>query len=217
MTRSESRAISSIKTVSASSDMTASAERTDTRTDGARTDDACAGDTPDHRSSLVRYRRDDRLLSDPPTTTDPAAGATARRVDLDPRSAIPLAIAFAILAISVWFIRSIPRTLAAHRDRRAARVRAQSRWSRRCGAAPAGTAATRPRVVLVSRRRDPRSLRSRSSPCRRSTRSATSTSRSRKTVKQLGRLPIIGPRLREANASKKVQQWLDDAPEAPRA
>lgn len=33
-----------------------------------------------------------------------------------------------------------------------------------------------------------------------------------KTVKQLGDLPIIGPRLRQANASKKVQDWLDKLP-----
>src|SRR4029077_17720800 len=34
-----------------------------------------------------------------------------------------------------------------------------------------------------------------------------------KTVDQLGDLPIIGPRLREANASEKVQDWLDAFPE----
>jgi len=32
------------------------------------------------------------------------------------------------------------------------------------------------------------------------------------TVKDLGRLPIVGPRLREAKASEKVQQWLNDVP-----
>ncbi len=33
-----------------------------------------------------------------------------------------------------------------------------------------------------------------------------------RTVKDLGRLPIVGPRLREAKASEKVQEWLNDAP-----
>jgi predicted PurR-regulated permease PerM len=33
-----------------------------------------------------------------------------------------------------------------------------------------------------------------------------------KTVDQLGELPIIGPRLREADASKKVKDWLDNVP-----
>jgi len=33
-----------------------------------------------------------------------------------------------------------------------------------------------------------------------------------KTVDQLGKLPIIGPRLREANASRKVRQWINDFP-----
>ena len=40
--------------------------------------------------------------------TDSGAG-----IDLDPRSAIPLAIAVAVLAITVWFVRSVPRTLTA--------------------------------------------------------------------------------------------------------
>ncbi len=42
-----------------------------------------------------------------------ATPAGTDRVDLDPHSAVPLAIAFSILAISVWLVRSIPRTLAA--------------------------------------------------------------------------------------------------------
>jgi predicted PurR-regulated permease PerM len=33
------------------------------------------------------------------------------------------------------------------------------------------------------------------------------------TVRDLGRLPVIGPRLREARASEKVQQWLNNAPQ----
>jgi predicted PurR-regulated permease PerM len=33
-----------------------------------------------------------------------------------------------------------------------------------------------------------------------------------KTVDQLGELPIIGPRLREADASKKVKKWIDELP-----
>ncbi|HET9730597.1 MAG TPA: hypothetical protein VFR41_14290, partial [Acidimicrobiia bacterium] len=34
-----------------------------------------------------------------------------RYFDLDPRSAIPLAAAFAALAVVVWFMRSVQRTL----------------------------------------------------------------------------------------------------------
>src|SRR3954447_13031611 len=44
------------------------------------------------------------------TTDDTEAAAT--RVDLDPHSAVPIAIAFVILAIAIWLVRSIPRTLA---------------------------------------------------------------------------------------------------------
>src|SRR5207247_408976 len=34
-----------------------------------------------------------------------------------------------------------------------------------------------------------------------------------RTVKDLGTLPVIGPRLREADASRKVQEWLDAVPD----
>jgi predicted PurR-regulated permease PerM len=33
------------------------------------------------------------------------------------------------------------------------------------------------------------------------------------TVRELGTLPVVGPRLREARASEKVQQWLNDVPQ----
>jgi predicted PurR-regulated permease PerM len=34
-----------------------------------------------------------------------------------------------------------------------------------------------------------------------------------KTVQELGDLPVVGPRLREADASAKVEEWLNDIPE----
>ena len=68
-----------------------------------------------HRSYDTDVTADsDRTLGDPiPILGDTSATATAPdRIDLDPHSAIPIAIAFAILAVSVWLVRSIPRTLA---------------------------------------------------------------------------------------------------------
>ncbi|MGQ0826265.1 MAG: AI-2E family transporter [Actinomycetota bacterium] len=41
------------------------------------------------------------------------AVASPAGIDLDPRSALPIATAVALLATSVWFVRSVPRTVSA--------------------------------------------------------------------------------------------------------
>ena len=135
---------------------------------------------------------------------------TAGRHDLDPRSAIPIAIAFAILAVSVWLVRSIPRTLALTAIASliafalmplVEALRRRTGWKRRYAAAivlvaTGVIAITTLVLVLVPTINQVRTF-NREVP---------------KTVDQLGTLPIIGPRLREANASKKVRQWIDDFP-----
>ena len=74
----------------------------------------------------------DRTLR--PTATGAPDADRDPRIDLDPRSAIPIAIAFAILAV-VDLVRPLdPAHAGAHRDRVAARVRADTRGR---GAAPA--------------------------------------------------------------------------------
>src|SRR6267378_1190196 len=85
-------------TVAARPKTSANAERRDSRTRGVRAP-----------SAIGSYDTDV-----PPSETGPPArdDAAAAGIDFDPRSAIPLAVAFAILAISVWFVRSIPRTLS---------------------------------------------------------------------------------------------------------
>jgi predicted PurR-regulated permease PerM len=135
---------------------------------------------------------------------------TSRRIDLDPRSAIPIAIAFAILAVSIWLVRAIPRTLALTAIASlisfallpvVEALRRRTGWKRRYAAATVlvGTgviAITTLVLVLVPTINQVRAF-NKDVP---------------KTVDQLGTLPIIGPRLREANASKKVRQWLDNFP-----
>ena len=139
-----------------------------------------------------------------------ASAAGTDRVDLDPHSAVPLAIAFSILAISVWLVRSIPRTLAATAiagliamalNPLVEALRRRTGWQRRYAAAAvlttAGvilvTAITLVTVPTINQARD-------------------INKEIPKTVKQLGDLPIVGPRLREANASKKVEDWLHGLP-----
>ena len=138
------------------------------------------------------------------------AVAAPRRIDLDPRSAIPIAIAFAILAVTVWLIRAIPRTLALTAVASliafaliplVEALRRRTRWKRRYAAAVVLVSTgviviTTLALVLVPTIDQVRTF-NKDVP---------------KTVDQLGTLPIIGPRLREANASKKVRQWLDDFP-----
>ncbi len=131
-------------------------------------------------------------------------------IDLDPRSAIPLAIAVALFAIAVWFIRSIPRTLSALAlgalfafalNPLVEALKRRTGWDRRTAAGVVLiTAALFVTVVValitVPTIREVRDF----------------NKQIPQTVKDLGQLPIVGPRLREANASEKVQQWLNDMP-----
>ena len=141
------------------------------------------------------------------TTADPLP---SDGIDLDPRSAIPLAIAVALFAIAVWFIRSIPRTLSSLAlaalfafalNPLVEALKRRTGWHRRTAAGVVLlTAALLVTVVValitVPTIREVRDF----------------NKQIPQTVKDLGRLPIVGPRLREAKASEKVQQWLNDVP-----
>jgi predicted PurR-regulated permease PerM len=132
------------------------------------------------------------------------------RIDMDPRSAIPLAAAFVILAIGVWFVRSIPRTLSALAiaaliafalNPIVERVKRKTGWHRRTAAGVVLVifgliAAFTIALITVPTIREVHDF----------------NKQIPKTVKDLGKLPIVGPRLREAKASDKVQQWLNDVP-----
>ncbi len=146
-----------------------------------------------------------------PAAGDPTDGPADGGLDLDPRSAIPLAIAVALFAIAVWFIRSVPRTLSSLAlaslfafalNPLVEAVKRRTGWHRRTAAGVVmvltalvvGVVAALITVPTIHEVRD-------------------FNKQIPQTVKDLGRLPIVGPRLREAKASEKVQQWLNDAPE----
>jgi predicted PurR-regulated permease PerM len=131
-------------------------------------------------------------------------------VDLDPHSAIPLAVAVALFVIAVWFIRSIPRTLsslalatllALALNPLVEALKTRTGWHRRTAAgvvlvATALLIAVVVALITVPTIREVRDF----------------NKQIPQTVKDLGRLPVVGPRLREANASDKVQTWLNDVP-----
>jgi predicted PurR-regulated permease PerM len=145
-----------------------------------------------------------------PATLEPDTPPPSRSIDLDPHSAIPICIAFAILAVSIWFVRQIPRTLALLVVASllafalmpvVEALRRRTGWNRRYVAAivlvGAGLiAATTIVLVAVPTVNQVRQF-NKDVP---------------KTVDQLGELPIIGPKLREADASRKVRKWIDDFP-----
>jgi predicted PurR-regulated permease PerM len=131
-------------------------------------------------------------------------------VDLDPRSVIPLAAAVAILLVGVWLVRSVPRTigclaiaalLALALNPLVENLQNRFGWHRRTAASVVLLVtglvfATLIALITVPTIREAREFRDQIP----------------KTVEDLGDLPIIGPRLREADASKKVEEWLNDVP-----
>lgn len=141
------------------------------------------------------------------TTADPLP---TDGIDLDPRSAIPLAVAVALFAIAVWFIRSIPRTLSSLAlaalfafalNPLVEALKRRTGWHRRTAAGVVlVTAALLVTVVValitVPTIREVRDF----------------NKQIPQAVKDLGTLPVVGPRLREAKASEKVQEWLNDVP-----
>jgi predicted PurR-regulated permease PerM len=145
------------------------------------------------------------------TPLGPSTESAPDRPDLDPRSAIPLAIAVAIFAIAVWFIRSVPRTLSALAiaalfafalNPLVEALRKRTGWNRRTAAGvvlaiTAVVASVVAALITVPTIHEVRDF----------------NKQIPQTVTDLGKLPIVGPRLREANASQKVQQWLNDLPQ----
>jgi predicted PurR-regulated permease PerM len=132
-------------------------------------------------------------------------------IDIDPRSAIPIAVAVAVLGFSVWFVRSIPRTLASLAiamllalalNPLVEQLKKRTGWHRRTAAGTVLFATALVAAVVVALITGPTIREARDFNNQLPT-----------TVKDLNNLPIIGSRLRDANASEKVQKWLNDAPE----
>jgi predicted PurR-regulated permease PerM len=196
MTRSELCNMRNSSTVNARPKTSASAERIDSRTLSVRAPSAIGSYDTDVSSSEPG----------PSVPEDATAG-----IDFDPRSAIPLGVAFAILAISVWFVRSIPRTLsslaiatlfALALNPLVERLKRRTGWHRRTAAsgvlvAFGIVAVTILALITVPTIREVRDF----------------NKQIPRTVKDLGKLPIVGQRLREADAAKKVQDWLDAVPD----
>jgi putative heme transporter len=141
------------------------------------------------------------------TTADPLP---TDGIDLDPRSAIPLAVAVALFAIAVWFIRSIPRTLSSLAlaalfafalNPLVEALKRRTGWHRRTAAGVVLVSAALLVTVVVALITVPtiREVRD-------------FNKQIPQAVKDLGTLPVVGPRLREARASEKVQEWLNDVP-----
>jgi len=144
-----------------------------------------------------------------PTLGSPAEPEAAR-TDLDPRSAIPAALAFATLVVGVWFVRSIPRTLTAVAiaalfalalNPIVEALKRRMGWQRRTAAVvvlvtSALIAAITVALITVPTIREVRDFKKQIP----------------QTVNDLGKLPIVGSRIRAANASDKVQNWLDQLP-----
>jgi putative heme transporter len=145
--------------------------------------------------------------------SDAAAAPTARAaraVDIDPRSAIPFAVAFATIAVSVWFVRSVPRTLTALAvgallalalNPLVDALQRRTSWSRRVSAslvlATFGVLfAIGIALVTVPTIHQVQHL-DRDIP---------------HVVRDLEDLPIVGKSLRRENASQQVTNWLHDLP-----
>jgi predicted PurR-regulated permease PerM len=143
-------------------------------------------------------------------TTEAGSSGSNPTIDVDPRSVIPLAIAVASLVVAVWFVRSIPRTLAALAiatlvamalNPVVERLKRRTGWHRRTAAGVVLLTAGLIFTVAVALITVP------------TIREVNEFNQQiPKTVKDLGTLPVIGPRLRDADASRKVQEWLDAVP-----
>ena len=112
--------------------------------------------------------------------------------------------------MAVWFVRSVPRTLSALAiatlvalalNPLVDALKRRTGWSRRAAAGVVLTTAALVVAVGVALVTVPTIHEVRDF-----------NKQIPSTVRDLGKLPVIGPRLREANASDKVQQWLNDAP-----
>jgi predicted PurR-regulated permease PerM len=147
---------------------------------------------------------------DPPDTGVEGSARARLALDLDPRSAIPFAVAFASIALGVWFVRSVPRTLTALAvgallalalNPLVDALQRRTSWSRRV-AAPIVLAtfgvlfATGVALVTVPTIHQVQHL-DRDIP---------------HVVRDLEDLPVAGKWLRRENASEEVTNWLHDLP-----
>ena len=140
-----------------------------------------------------------------------APAASPRRTDVDPRSALPIAVAFAALAVTVWFVRSVPRTLTALAiatllalalNPLVEALKRRTGWQRGPAAAVvlAGFAvlfALALALVTVPTIEQARDL----------------DDEIPEVVDDLGELPFVGNRISEDEVRADVEEWLDELPD----
>jgi putative heme transporter len=145
-----------------------------------------------------------------PPGVQPPDSPAAPPPDVDPRSAIPLAIALASMLVVVWVLRSIPRTLTALAvatlfalalNRVVEVLQRRTSWKRStCVVTVLVSFALI--VALVIALLVPPTIHE----VRAFNRQVPQV------VRNLDDVPIFGARLREADAPRKVQRWLDELP-----
>jgi predicted PurR-regulated permease PerM len=132
-------------------------------------------------------------------------------LDIDPRSALPLAIAVATLMTTVWVVRSIPRTLSALAvavllalalNPLVEAVQRRTGWQRgpAVGAVLVNFALALALLMLLVVPPTLRQVRDFDDEIP-------------KVVQNLDDIPVFGDDLRKANAEENVQEWLDEIPE----
>jgi predicted PurR-regulated permease PerM len=139
------------------------------------------------------------------------SGPASEAIDIDPRSAVPLAVALATLLVGLWVFRSIPRTLSALAvgvllalalNPLVEAVQRRTHWSRRPAVVVVLVNFTIVIVLLLlllvpATFRQVRGF----------------NKQVPKVVKNLDDLPVFGDDLRKADAPRKVQRWVDELPD----
>jgi predicted PurR-regulated permease PerM len=178
------------------------AERSDIRTAGRRGVESSASSGTEPTNALP-FRTE--------ASANPSAGSAPNPPsDVDPRSVIPLALALASMLIVVWVLRSIPRTLTALAvatlfalalNRVVEVLQHRTSWRRStCVVVVLFSFALV--VALVIALLVPPTIHE----VRAFNRQVPEV------VRNLDDVPVFGNRLRDADAPRKVQRWLDELP-----
>jgi predicted PurR-regulated permease PerM len=202
MTRSDDSSVSSASTVAARANTIANAERNENRTASGRGAEGIGPYSTDVADDASRSSDD----VEPPT-----GPGSPRSIDVDPRSALPLALALATLMTTVWVVRSIPRTLSALAvavllalalNPLVEAVQRRTGWQRgpAVGAVLVNFTLA---LVLLTLLVVPPTLRQ----------VRDFDDEIPKVVQNLDDIPIVGDDLERSNAEENVQEWLDELPE----
>jgi predicted PurR-regulated permease PerM len=186
------------------------AERSDMRTAGRRGVDIPSSSPAGSTDSLPFRTDGPGNPSGTPPGAPPVEAATSPPPDIDPRSAIPLAIALASMLVVVWVLRSIPRTLTAVAvaalfalalNRVVEVLQRRTSWARSTCVVVVLLSFTLVVALVIALLVPPTIHEVRAF-----------NKQVPQVVRNLDDVPIFGDRLREADAPRKVQRWLDELP-----